>query len=104
MADTRVMITQEPTGLQRAVDKMLRALCYSFAWFSVLVVLFIVLKIALAAAPAVKQFGFGFLTSRVWDPNQEQYGILPEITGQRCTPRFWHWLLARLLALPPLSS
>lgn len=29
----------------------------------------------------MKQYGLGFLTTRVWDPNKEQYGILPEIWG-----------------------
>ncbi len=84
MAETRA-ITQEPSGLQRASDTALRGLCYGFAWLSVLAVVFIVLKIAFAAAPAVRQFGFGFLTTRTWDPNQDQYGILPEIWGTMYT-------------------
>jgi phosphate transport system permease protein len=74
-------ISQAPSGLQRAADTAFRGLCYAFASFSVLVVVFIVLRIALAASPAVRQYGFGFLTSRTWDPNQGQYGILPEIWG-----------------------
>ncbi len=44
-------------------------------------VVFIILKIGSAAVPAIRQFGFGFLTSRTWDSNTEQYGILPEIWG-----------------------
>ena len=27
------------------------------------------------------QYGLGFLTGRVWDPNTERYGILAEIWG-----------------------
>jgi len=45
------------------------------------VVIFIVLRIAFAAAPAVRQYGLGFLTTRTWDPNRDQFGILPEIWG-----------------------
>ena len=48
-------------------------------------VIFIVLRIAFAAAPAVRQYGLGFLTTRTWDPNKDQYGILPEIWGTMYT-------------------
>jgi phosphate transport system permease protein len=71
--------------MQRATDSVFRGLCYSFAWLSVLGVIFIVLRIAFAAAPAVRQYGVGFLTTRTWDPNQDQYGILPEIWGTMYT-------------------
>src|ERR1017187_4214972 len=56
-------------------------MCHGFAWLSVLLVVFIVLKIAIAALPAVRQYGLDFLTGRVWDPNKGQYSILPEIWG-----------------------
>ena len=68
MAEAKA-ITQPPSGLQRATDTVFRGLCYSFAWLSVLAVIFIVLRIAFAAAPAVRQYGLGFLTTRTWDPN-----------------------------------
>ena len=47
----------------------------------VLLVTFIVLRIALSAAPAIAQYGFGFLSGDGWDPNTERYGILAEIWG-----------------------
>ena len=95
MADAVVVvdakgISQPPSGLQRATDLAFRGLCYSFAWLSVLLVVFIVLRISLAAAPAVRQYGLGFLATRTWDPNKEQFGILPEI---------WGTLFTSLLAL-----
>jgi len=74
-------ITQPPSALQRASDSAFRGLCYGFAWLSVLLVIFIVLRIAIDAAPAIRQYGLGFLTTRTWDPNKGQYGILPEIWG-----------------------
>ena len=80
MAEAKA-ITQPPSGLQRVTDSVFRGLCYSFAWLSVLGVIFIVLRIAFAEVPAVRQYGVGFLTTRTWDPNQDQYGILPEIWG-----------------------
>src|SRR6476659_6867921 len=35
------------------------------------------------AWPSIKEFGFSFITSRVWEPNpdKEQYGALPFILG-----------------------
>ena len=35
----------------------------------------------MAAAPALRQQGIGFLTGTTWDPNTGQFGILPEIWG-----------------------
>ena len=84
MADVNT-ISQPPTGLQRTGDSVFRGLCYSFAWLSVLVVVLIVLRIVFAAAPAVREYGLGFLTSRTWDPNKDQFGILPEIWGTMFT-------------------
>ena len=84
VADAKA-ISQPPSGLQRATDAAFRGLCYSFAWLSVLLVVFIVLRIAIDAAPAVREYGLGFLTTRTWDPNKEQFGILPEIWGTMFT-------------------
>lgn len=74
-------ISQPPTGWQRLVDVSFRQLCHGFAWLSVLLAAFILLKIALAAAPAMRQQGIGFLGGTTWDPNTGQFGILPEIWG-----------------------
>ena len=84
MAETKT-ISQPPSTWQRSSDAAFRSLCYVFAWLSVLAVVFIVLRIAFSAAPAMRQFGLGFLTSRTWDPNKDQYGILPEIWGTMYT-------------------
>jgi phosphate transport system permease protein len=78
---SRAQISQEPSRLQILTDAAFRYLCVGFAWLSVLVVVFIVLRIAFAAAPAVARHGAGFLTGRIWDSNRGQYGILPEIWG-----------------------
>ena len=71
--------------MQGVGDAVFRGLCYSFAWLSVLVVVFIVFRIGTEAAPAVRRYGLNFLATRTWDPNQEQFGILPEIWGTAYT-------------------
>jgi phosphate transport system permease protein len=83
-------VSQPPSRTQRFVNNAFLGLCRAFAAFSVLLAAFIVIKIALAAAPAVRQLGLGFLTGTRWDPNEHVFGILPEI---------WGTLYSSLLAL-----
>jgi phosphate transport system permease protein len=83
-------IAQPPTRSQSLGDTAFRQLCYGFAWLSLLLIAFIVLRIATAALPAVRDLGLGFLVGTTWDSNKAQYGILPEI---------WGTLYSSLLAL-----
>src|ERR1700690_2347801 len=87
---THEPISQPPSRSQQVGDSVFRWLCRGFAWPAVLLVSFIVLRIAMVAAPGVRQYGLGFLTGTTWDPNQAQFGILPEI---------WGTLFTSLLAL-----
>ncbi|TMC06748.1 MAG: phosphate ABC transporter permease subunit PstC [Chloroflexi bacterium] len=59
------------------------------------VLILIVLVVILTALPAIRTFGAGFVTSRVWDPPKEQFGALPFIYGTVITS-----VLALILALP----
>jgi phosphate transport system permease protein len=90
MTPPQAQISQPPSRFQLLTDAAFRHLCVAFAWLSVLVVVFIILRIAFAAAPAVGRYGLGFLSGRTWDSNRGQYGILPEI---------WGTLYSSLLAL-----
>lgn len=83
-------ISQPPSSVQRAVNVGFLWLCHACAWLCLALVVFIVVRIAWAAAPAIAHHGLGFLTGRSWDPNQGTYGILPEI---------WGTLYSSLLAL-----
>jgi phosphate transport system permease protein len=74
-------ISREPTSTQRLVDRVFRWTCKLCAALILVLVVFIVLRIALAAEPAIRQHGTGFLTGTVWDPNRETFSILPEIWG-----------------------
>jgi len=74
-------ITQAPTRLQVLADRAFRRACLLFACLTILLVTFIVLRIAVAAVPALQHYGVGFLSGRVWDPNTGRYGILAEIWG-----------------------
>src|SRR5262245_53875275 len=74
-------IAQVPSGRQVAADRAFRAICVAVGYGVLLLVAFIVGRIAVSAAPAIGQYGLGFLTGRVWDPNTERYGILGERWG-----------------------
>jgi phosphate transport system permease protein len=76
-----VATTQEPTAAQRMADAVFRRACQVCAGLILLLVLFIVVRIAVAAVPAIRELGFGFLTGTTWDPNQGRFAILPEIWG-----------------------
>jgi phosphate transport system permease protein len=74
-------IAQAPTRGQLLIDRVFRATCSVFACLTLALVTFIVLRIAFSAVPAVREYGLGFLSGRVWDPNTQRYGILAEIWG-----------------------
>jgi len=74
-------ITQAPNAIQRAFDAAFRRTCYAFAWLTILLVGLIILKICIAAVPAMREYGVGFLTGRVWDANAQVYGILAPTWG-----------------------
>ena len=74
-------IWQPPTPAQRWYDIAFRRLCLVFAAFTILLIAWLVLEIALRAMPAFRQYGLGFIYGTTWDPNKAQYGILPEIWG-----------------------
>jgi phosphate transport system permease protein len=74
-------LAQAPSRRQRLSDLIFRRTCLLVAWATVALVVFIVVRIAVAAVPAMGHYGTGFLTGRVWDPNTERYGILAEIWG-----------------------
>jgi phosphate transport system permease protein len=74
-------IAHAPSRGQMLFDRAFRAACLLFAFLTVGLVTFIVLRISFAAVPAMRRFGVGFLTGRVWDANTERYGILAEIWG-----------------------
>src|SRR6516164_15718 len=74
-------IAQPPSRLQQTVDLLFRKLCLVFACFSALLVAVIILKIVTAAMPAMQQYGFHFLTATTWDPNKDEFAVLPEIWG-----------------------
>lgn len=66
------------------------------AAFAVLTLLVaIIVSLIAGSMPSFKAFGFGFLTSPVWDPVKDEYGALIQIVGTLITSG-----IALLIAIP----
>jgi phosphate transport system permease protein len=79
----------------RSVDGGFRQITRAAA-ISVLVILGgVILSLVIGAWPAIKAFGFGFLTTEQWDPVADKYGALAPIYGTIVTS-----LIAMLIAVP----
>ena len=90
---------ERPLG-ERIVGRSIGDTIYSvaitgFAACVPLLLLLVLWEVALAGWPALKEFGFGFLTSSEWDPVQHRFGAAPAIFGTIVTS-----LLALIIATP----
>ena len=74
-------ICRPPTFIEKHGNIVFGWATYFFAWLTVLLVLYIVCVIGIQAAPAIRDYGWGFITGTTWDANKHQYGVLPEIWG-----------------------
>ena len=68
-----------PTG--NMGDGIFRALMFSTAVLVLLIVLAMILALASHSTLSIREFGFGFLTSREWNPIKGQFGGLAFIYG-----------------------
>jgi phosphate transport system permease protein len=62
-------------------DRIYRTAILSFALCIPVLLLLILVEVGVAGWPALRQFGFGFLTSSTWDPVAGQFGAAPAIAG-----------------------
>ena len=84
-----------PLERRQVGDRAFRAVL-TVAAVSVPVLLgFLVLELWLGSRLAIERFGFGFVTSSVWDPVAERFGALPLIVGTLVSS-----FLALLIAVP----
>jgi phosphate transport system permease protein len=68
-----------PTG--NTGDAIFRIVMFLVALLMVAIVLAMVVALASDAMPSIRQFGFGFLTARRWDPIKGEFGALPFVYG-----------------------
>lgn len=89
----------EPKPQRRRVapwaDALFAALSQGAAWLTLALMVGIIGSLIIGAAPALKAFGLGFLTSAEWDPVQEKFGGLVMIYGTLASS-----FIALLIAVP----
>jgi phosphate transport system permease protein len=76
-------------------DRVYNAVTTVFALSIPVLLLFITWEVGSAGWPALRQFGFGFLTSSRWDPVAGEFGAAPAIFGTLVSS-----LIALIIATP----
>ncbi len=76
-------------------DTLFALLSKGAAWLTLALMVGIIGSLIVGAAPALKAFGLGFLTSAEWDPVQEKFGGLVMIYGTLASS-----FIALLIAVP----
>jgi phosphate transport system permease protein len=76
-------------------DRVYRALTTAFALCIPLLLGVIAFEVARAGWPALRQFGFSFLTSSTWDPVAGEFGAAPAVFGTIVTS-----IIALVIATP----
>jgi phosphate transport system permease protein len=94
---TAVARTQSKSvsGRLRGGDEVALGITFLFGAVILLVTLLLVFELWTQSAPSRDKFGFGFLTSRMWNPVTDEFGALPFIYGTVLTS-----FLALLISVP----
>ena len=79
----------------RLNDIIFRQLTLVAAIFVLVMLGGVILSLAIGAAPALQEFGFGFLVTQSWNPVTEKFGALAPIYGTIVTS-----FIAMLIAVP----
>lgn len=87
---TNDTISTPPSTVDVFLDRIFRGFAFAFAWFTILLVLYLVWEVGGSATHAMGEQGFSFLTSSDWDVQAGHFGVLPQI---------WGTLYSSLLAL-----
>jgi phosphate transport system permease protein len=80
---------------QTVLDLLFRSLTRISAIGVLILLGAIIVSLIMGSMPAIRAFGFGFLTSSEWDPVKEQFGALIPIVGTLVTS-----FIALLIAIP----
>jgi phosphate transport system permease protein len=80
---------------QRLYDMAFRNVTRTFAFLVLTVLLGILISLVIGSWPALKAFGFGFVTSHEWNPVTEKFGALVPVFGTVATS-----CIALLIGIP----
>jgi len=94
----RTQPRREPPGRRQTLpwaDFVFSLLAHGAAWLTLALLAGIIISLIVGAAPAIKEYGLGFLWSTDWDPVQNKYGGLVMIYGTLMTS-----FIALFIAVP----
>jgi phosphate transport system permease protein len=74
-------ISRPPAASEILWDRIFRNGALAVAVFTVLLTLYVVVRIGRVALPVIHSYGWGFLASETWDANRARFGVLPAIAG-----------------------
>ena len=80
---------------QHALDVVFRSATWIFAVFVLLILTGVIVSLVAGSLPALKDFGWSFITSSSWNPVTLKFGALPAIYGTLVTSA-----IAMLIAVP----
>jgi len=94
----RTQPRREPPGRRQTLpwaDFVFSVLAHGAAWLTLALLAGIIISLIVGAAPAIKEYGLGFLWSTDWDPVKNKYGGLVMIYGTLMTS-----FIALFIAVP----
>ncbi|MEC4891764.1 MAG: phosphate ABC transporter permease subunit PstC [Oscillatoria sp. PMC 1051.18] len=83
------------SGSEKFIDKGFFWLTLIFAFAIAAILLWIAVEVGIQAFPAIREFGWSFLSTSAWNPVEDNYGVLPTIYGTIVSS-----LIALLIAFP----
>ncbi|AFZ13906.1 phosphate ABC transporter membrane protein 1, PhoT family [Crinalium epipsammum PCC 9333] len=86
---------QPPSKFAQSFDRGFIWVTRLFAVGVAAILLWIAVQVAIAALPAISEFGLSFLASSTWNPVNEDYGVLAPVYGTLVSS-----FIALLLAVP----
>lgn len=76
-------------------DKVFRTVLFVFASTIIVIVVSMIAMMVWSSIPTIREFGFGFLTGRDWQPASDVFGALPFIYGTVVSS-----IIALIIAVP----
>ncbi len=75
------LLGRSPSTLEVQSDRVFRGLTRAMAWFVMLLVVAVVVRLGVTAWPAVQKYGVGFLVRTDWETNRSNFGIGTQVAG-----------------------
>lgn len=83
------------SSTEKGIDRSFIWLTTILGFFVAAILIWIAIRVGIQALPAIREFGWSFITGSSWNPPEKEYAILPMIYGTIVSS-----LIALLIAFP----